>query len=248
MIIWEVWLATCVASVVSDGYLGLNLFKEIANQGYKINGDKLKEVSSKLNPNTSRLDYAIKIVPGLNLLVAFQKGVAYGKSRQEIVDELVSEGAIVPMTDEEKEEYQKKPTFFKAVSINRKNEQNKSKETNAEMSRRVQVAVKKRYTPEEESNYEMTQRIQSIHKKRYTPVEKKPEYEVVHRIRISYNPPDSGKQKAQEEIPSVEEDFEPNLNARTALLAQKADLMIQKEEMGAAEEEEPVQSMRSSNK
>ena len=117
MPIFEVWFATCVASIVSDGYLGVRVFKDIADEGYKIDSERLKEVNAKANPNVSKLDYLIKIIPGLNIVFAFKKGFVYGKNSSELIDSLKSEGAIVPMTDEEYAEYQKKPTLLNAWKI-----------------------------------------------------------------------------------------------------------------------------------
>jgi hypothetical protein len=117
MNIWGAWLATTVGSVVADWYLGARAFKDIAAAGYTIDKDKLDEVKDKTNPNTSRLDYLIKLIPILNLGVAFQKGVKYGKSKEELIKELRDEGALVPMTEEEKEAFRKKPTIFTAIKI-----------------------------------------------------------------------------------------------------------------------------------
>lgn len=117
MNIWGAWLATTVGSVVADWYLGVRAFKDIAAAGYTIDKDKLDEVKDKTNPNTSRLDYLIKLIPILNLGVAFQKGVKYGKSKEELIKELRDEGALVPMTEEEKEAFRKKPTIFTAIKI-----------------------------------------------------------------------------------------------------------------------------------
>ena len=117
MNIFGAWLATTVGSVVADWYTGVKAFKDIAEAGYTIDRDKLDEVKAKTNPNTSKLDYLIKLIPLLNLGFSFKKGVKYAQNKDEFIEELHAEGALVEMTDEEREAYRNKPTILNAIKI-----------------------------------------------------------------------------------------------------------------------------------
>lgn len=107
------WLGTIGVSLVLDTSFSLRLLKDLADQGYKVEFKKYKEVSNDLKKSTKgSMNY---FVPIINILSQFQRLMDYNNYKPIIFDQLKVLGCIEPLTTEEELEYQKKPTGWNAL-------------------------------------------------------------------------------------------------------------------------------------
>ena len=105
-------LATVIGSVVITLNAGLDSILEISKNGYKIEKSVLdefqkkqaEEKKQKSNLANKILGTVLLLVPGINLINASVKGAKVKKS---VMNDPQIKEAIVPMTEEEKEQYAK---------------------------------------------------------------------------------------------------------------------------------------------
>ena len=105
-------LATVIGSVVITINAGLDSILEISKNGYKIEKSVLDEIQKKQDEEekqTSNLANKILrtillLVPGINLINA---SIKYAKVKKSVMNDPQIKEAIVPMTEEEKEQYAK---------------------------------------------------------------------------------------------------------------------------------------------
>lgn len=112
-----IWITTILTSVGADISLAFKMIKDVADSGYKIKMDRMKEVSDALNPNVKQMNNFIKLIPIINLMKSFSDLVEYSKARNRVFDSLNVLDCVEEMTDEEKEQYMLKPTAFNAIVI-----------------------------------------------------------------------------------------------------------------------------------
>ncbi len=115
------YLLTVLGSMVGETLLSVKMIKDIADAGYLIDREKLSESLKKLK-ETSNVDLSlnnkiIKFIPIVNLLNLIKLYSDYDNARETIITQFSVMGALKEMTDEEKREYSKKPTGFKAIKI-----------------------------------------------------------------------------------------------------------------------------------
>lgn len=119
------WITTTVTSYVLDLGLGIKLFKDLADQGYKIDLERYKELKEELNLGNRSV--IIKFIPFLNILNEMKKSFDYNQQRNMIFNSMDVLDLLEEMTDLEKEEYQKKPTGWNAILLPIKVERRLSK-------------------------------------------------------------------------------------------------------------------------
>ena len=78
------WITTTITSYVLDLGLGLKLFKDLADQGYKINVKRFNELRKELNMDNSST--IIKFIPFLNILNEMRKSFIYNQQLYSIKD------------------------------------------------------------------------------------------------------------------------------------------------------------------
>ncbi len=109
------WITTTVTSYIMDLSLGLKLFKDLADQGYKINIERYKELMQELKiDNSSKI---IKFIPFLNILNEMKKSYEYNQQRDMIFNSMDILDLLEEMTDLEKDEYRKKPTGWTTLIL-----------------------------------------------------------------------------------------------------------------------------------
>lgn len=112
-----IWITTIAATIGADVSLAFKMIKDIADCGYKIKLDRMKEVSEALNPNVKQMNNFIKLIPIINLMKSFSDLVEYSKVRNKVLDEFSVLDCIEEMTDIERESYMLRPTAINAIVI-----------------------------------------------------------------------------------------------------------------------------------
>ncbi len=112
-----IWITTVLASIGADTSLAFKMIKDVADSGYKIKLDRMKEVSDALNPNVKQMNNFIKLIPVINLMKSFSDLVEYSNVRNNLLDEFSVLDCVEEMTDEEKKQYMLKPTAINAIVI-----------------------------------------------------------------------------------------------------------------------------------
>ena len=112
-----VYAATILATELINLDLAFQLMKDIADEGYKINFNKTKELYACLSENVKKQQKLFKIVPIVNVIYAIVSRLTYETQRDKVLIQSRTLGVIEEMTEEEKKEYEKKPTRFNAILV-----------------------------------------------------------------------------------------------------------------------------------
>ena len=110
-----VYAGTVVVSTIMDIDFSLQLTKDIADAGGKLNAEKTKELKNLLPANLRNRSLLFKIIPIVNVIFSFVNRVNYERQRNTVLNQLNLLGVIDEMTDLEKEIYNEKPTRFNAI-------------------------------------------------------------------------------------------------------------------------------------
>lgn len=112
-----IWLMTILISIGLDINLSFKMLKDIADQGYKLEMDRFNELSRQMNPRVTKNNKIDLFIPFLNLYNQFDKRMKYEQARPFLEDQLRIMDCITAFTQEEQENYNKKPTGFNALLI-----------------------------------------------------------------------------------------------------------------------------------
>lgn len=82
-----VWLTTVVASHSLDLVNGLRMYKDVADNGYKIDNKRFSELSKQLYPNASKVRSLLMLIPIVNLMQVFKRAAQYNNIRPMVLDE-----------------------------------------------------------------------------------------------------------------------------------------------------------------
>ena len=116
------WIASVVASFAMELQNELRLFKDVADEGYKVDNKKLSELQKQINPDATKISLLQLLIPGFNIFTVFKRAFQYNQIRPILLDQLSVMGVLETMSEEEKKEYQKKPTGLNALIIPLKHE------------------------------------------------------------------------------------------------------------------------------
>ena len=109
------WLITVMASFGMELSNELRYLKDVADNGYKIDINKLKELKEKMNIKTPSL--ARFLIPIYNMMIALQNTMKYSNNREMFLTELSVFDCLEEMSEYEKKEYAKKPTGLNAILV-----------------------------------------------------------------------------------------------------------------------------------
>lgn len=112
-----IWIGTTIMSFIIDVGNKLRLYKDLADNGYKMNFSKTKNVASNLDPEGANIAFISKFIPIYNVLMTIGHTIEYNNSKEGIVRNLQILGLLEEMSDEEKEDYSKKPTGLNAYLV-----------------------------------------------------------------------------------------------------------------------------------
>ncbi len=108
MLFGAIEVATVIGTITIRVKGSLDVMLEISKNGYKIDKRKMEEYKiakkedNKSNPMNKVLGTIVLLTPGVNLLTAHMKNV---KAKKEIMNNQIIKDALIPMTEEEKEQY-----------------------------------------------------------------------------------------------------------------------------------------------
>lgn len=111
------WISTVAASFCIELTNELRMFKDVADAGYKINIDRLSDLSKKLNPDASKITLLSMLIPIFNIIQVFERITKYNNIRPMLLDQLSIIDALEEMSEIEKQEYQKRPTGLNAILV-----------------------------------------------------------------------------------------------------------------------------------
>ena len=111
------WISTVAASFCIELTNELRMFKDVADAGYKINIDRLSDLSKKLNPDASKITLLSMLIPIFNIIQVFERITKYNNIRPMLLDQLSIIDALEEMSGIEKQEYLKKPTGLNAILV-----------------------------------------------------------------------------------------------------------------------------------
>lgn len=112
-----IWTGTVIVSFIMEFKNELRMFKDIADNGYKIDIKRLSEFAKQANPNVSKVSLMSLLTPGLNIWDVLRRTIIYNNARCTIIDQLNVIDLLIKMTKEEEEEYSKNPTGLNAFLI-----------------------------------------------------------------------------------------------------------------------------------
>jgi hypothetical protein len=123
-----IWLGSVAASIGFNLSLAFSVFKDVADQGYKIDMKRLEELGEQLNPKARKMNTLSLFIPVINIIFQFDKLAKYIAIRPFVSDQLRVMDCITPFTKEEEESYNLKPTGLNAIIVTIKSDVSKNKE------------------------------------------------------------------------------------------------------------------------
>ena len=111
------WLLTTGISIVFELKNELRLFKDVADEGYKVDIERMAEIYKQINNSSSKINFLPLIIPIYNIVFTAKKIMDYNDIRPFILDSLRVVDLIEKMSKEEQEAYQKRPTATNALLI-----------------------------------------------------------------------------------------------------------------------------------
>ena len=111
------YLVTVGISFSSVIKLDLKLFKDLADEGYKINFDKFTEITNSVMPDMKKKALSNFFIPIWNIVYAIKTMENYNFSLNSFYSSLSVMDALEEMSDFEKKEYAKKPTGLNALLV-----------------------------------------------------------------------------------------------------------------------------------
>lgn len=112
------WIGTIIASFGMEMANELRMLKDAADNGYRVDIKRMSELSKQMNPEAKEAALKSLLIIGLNIYGVFQRMLQYNNIRPFILDQLNVMDSLIPMTNEEKEQYMKRPTAINAFVIN----------------------------------------------------------------------------------------------------------------------------------
>lgn len=136
-----IWIITVVTSSIWELKNELEMFKEFADNGYKLNINKMKEIQTDIAPQTSNNVLLSMLIPFYNVASVIRRKNLYENNKQLIFDQYDKLGVLEEMTEAEKEEYAKNPSGWNAVLLTAKesNEQEVKKTPQPKSNDKMQI-------------------------------------------------------------------------------------------------------------
>ena len=117
------YLVSVIVSVAMELKLGVQVYKDYADQGYIFNPKRNSEVSDENYEIYGKGNLMLHLVPVINIFNEIKKVATYYRDFEDSIDGMLSKGCIRKMTKEEEEAYKKKPTGKNALNLANESEQ-----------------------------------------------------------------------------------------------------------------------------
>ena len=150
----NIWLGTIICSIACNVNGGLNMIKDLADQGYKINIEQLSETEDQFSLEEDKISKLGLFVPFVNILLEFDKKQKYNQAKPYLVDQLRAMGCLEHFSKEEKEAYELNPTGLNALLIYLKARKNETDELLLE--KEAQLAKLEALMQEEDARHNIT--------------------------------------------------------------------------------------------
>lgn len=111
------WIGTVLASFGMELVNEMRMFKDAADNGYKIDIKKLAEFGEQMNPNGKKFSYIQFLIPILNFAGVIQRTMQYNNVRPMILTQLDIMDSLIEMTKDEVAQYQANPTGLNALIL-----------------------------------------------------------------------------------------------------------------------------------
>lgn len=98
-------------------FYGNNEWTDAADAGYKVDLQRLKDISAQINPDGDKIFTLSLLIPIFNMINVLCRTKKFDEDRGFLLDELRVIDALDEMSKVEQEEYSKKPTLFNALFI-----------------------------------------------------------------------------------------------------------------------------------
>lgn len=123
----SIWLTTIIMTIIFEFKNEFKMFKDFADMGYKINTDKLTDLS-KIAGDAINSSFIATLIPFYNITSVILKRKKYEDNKELIFDQYMRLGILEEMSSDEYEEYKKHPTGINAVLVPIKKEVQKENE------------------------------------------------------------------------------------------------------------------------
>ena len=111
------WMVSIAASFGMGLQRDLKMIKDVADEGYKFDIKELSKIQKQINPNGKKNYLLEHFIPGYNIFKQFQRAIQYNQNKEVLLNQYSVMGVLERMSEEEKKEYQKKPTGFNAILV-----------------------------------------------------------------------------------------------------------------------------------
>lgn len=112
------WPITIVISFIFEFKNEFKMFKDFADIGYKVNTDKLTDLSTmSATSNALNASLTAMLIPFFNIACTLARRKKYEENKELIFEQYLKLGIIEEMSDEEFEEYKKNPTGVNALMV-----------------------------------------------------------------------------------------------------------------------------------
>lgn len=105
MNIFDIWVITVMASFLLEIHKIVKIYKELADQNYKFNPEKFKELINSEEYITKQANILEFFLPIYNLMVITLREDDFIKNKEKFYQTLIKFGAVEEMTEEEIKEY-----------------------------------------------------------------------------------------------------------------------------------------------
>ena len=112
-----IWIITIIVSFCMEIVQEMRMYKDIADLDYLINNERLSEFGKKFNPDITKKNLMLFLIPFINFLNVIKNTISYNNYKDRVFDELRIIDALEEMNEKELIEYSKNKTGFKAFKL-----------------------------------------------------------------------------------------------------------------------------------
>ncbi len=115
------WIGTFAVSLGLEVKQHFRIIRDMADRGYKTDLDQFSDLKGVSGLDDSKFLFTSLFFPVINLLKVAERRIKYYFMKDQIFEELKESKIISKMTDEEQQEYRRKPTAMNAFHISIEN-------------------------------------------------------------------------------------------------------------------------------
>jgi len=112
-----IWILTIIVSFAIQSNMMMQMFKILADQGYKLNLDKLVNITNQIDESAEKISCLALLIPGYNLFKSIQICTNFIQHKDLILNQYDVMGVVEEMSEWEILEYNKKPTGLNAYLL-----------------------------------------------------------------------------------------------------------------------------------